>query len=62
MVRVTGMERTVDLGDPNHIRPTLDVSDRVRLGPDGHPTFNSIAHAAREVLADIKATMMGNAG
>jgi hypothetical protein len=60
-VRVTvsynGKPRTVDFKNLESIAPYLDVTSRVKMGKDGHPTFDSIEHEARLLLSDLLAEM-----
>jgi hypothetical protein len=53
--RMNGEVRTIDLSDLMKLRSYYDVSDRVVIGWDGHPTPQSIEQTALSLLADLKA-------
>lgn len=58
-VNMNGKERTIDVGDPNKIRPRFDL-DNLSFGADGHPTFDSVSAAAHDILNDINASLYGS--
>ena len=53
-VKSNGKERTMDLGDPNRLRASYDVTDQMEWQSSGYPTFDSISKAAREILSGLK--------
>jgi hypothetical protein len=53
-VKFRGKERTMDLGDPERLRPAFDITEDLKWSPAGHPTFASISNAAQELLSDLK--------
>lgn len=53
-VKFKGKERTMDLGDPASIRPSFDVSEDLEWSSTGHPTFDSISVAAKQLLSELK--------
>jgi hypothetical protein len=57
-VKLGGKERTVDLGQPGNLRPTVEITDQVRW-QRGHPTFNSLSEAAHELLSQMKDRLEG---
>jgi hypothetical protein len=58
-VKLNGKEHTVDLGDPDRLRASFDVTDQITRSMAGHPTFESISTVAREKLLAIKAVLYG---
>jgi hypothetical protein len=58
-VRVGGKDRVVDLGHPERLRAEYDVTEDLKFSPSGHPTFESIAKAAHDLLADHLAVIYG---
>jgi hypothetical protein len=58
-VSLHGKERTMDLGAPDKIRPSYEVTDQVEISPAGHPKFASISEVARELLDDVKVVLYG---
>jgi len=52
-VKTHGKERTMDLGDPNKMRASVDVTEEIKWDKFGHPTFASISEAARQLLSDL---------
>lgn len=54
-----GRTRTVDFDSPDSVAPYVDVTDRLNLGPDGHPVFDSISQISRELAEDIWTEMGG---
>lgn len=52
-VKLGGKERTVDLGQPGNLRPTVEITDQVKFY-GGHPTFGSLSEAAHELLSQMK--------
>lgn len=57
-VKLGSKERTVDLGQPGNLRPTVEITDQVKWYR-GHPTFNSVSAAAHELLSEMKARLDG---
>ena len=53
-LEVEGKTRTIDLADASRVRAWYDVSDFVDFGPDGHPTFESVDLAGREILQRLR--------
>lgn len=53
-IKFRGKERTMDLGDPTKMRGSVDVTDQMKWSESGHPTFSSIAKAAKDLLLDLK--------
>ena len=49
--------RTFDLSDFMKLRVSYEITDRVNLGQDGHPEFNSIDSLAVEYLEDLQSTL-----
>lgn len=58
-VRAGGEERLVDLGHPERLRAAYDVTDDVEFSASGHPTYESIAKAAHDLLDDYIAGKYG---
>jgi hypothetical protein len=52
-VDINGHYRTMDIGNLDRFRPNFDITDKVRRGPDGHPTYESLNEAALELLNDF---------
>jgi hypothetical protein len=53
-VSFQGRQRTLDIENVGRIRAWYDISDDVKVGPDGHPQFKSIDKLARELLSELK--------
>ena len=58
-VKLGGKERTVDLGHPGKLRPTMEITDEVKFHA-GNPTFASLPAAAHDLLSDMKQRMEGS--
>ncbi len=56
-LQVKGRRKTLDLSNVMKMRAYVDVTDEVQLGVDGHPEFDSIDHAARDLMADLLAQL-----
>jgi hypothetical protein len=55
-VELNRNRRTVDLSNLQKIRAYIDVSDQIKIMPNGHPSFESIDYVAKELLNDLKET------
>ena len=55
-----GEKKVMDLADLQRVRSTLNITDEVRLGSDGHPLYESIDEVARTYLDEVTA-MLGQA-
>lgn len=51
-VNVNGESRTIQLDNLNSFKAYYNITDRVRLGPDGHPRFDAMALCAKEYIND----------
>jgi hypothetical protein len=50
-----GRTRTLKLSQMTKVRMSVDVTEDVRIDPvSGHPTFDSVDRAAREIMPEIK--------
>lgn len=59
-VNINGRARTMDLGDPNKLRPSFDVTDKVEpLSANGHPKFATISEVAQGIMSDINSVLYG---
>jgi hypothetical protein len=59
-VTINGKPRTMDLGDPNKLRPSFDVTDKLApLSANGHPRFTTISEVAKEIMSDINSILYG---
>jgi len=56
-VSVGGRRRTVGIMGYNSDAGTVEISDSVSWGPDGHPTFQSVSREADTILQDFYKTM-----
>ena len=54
---INGRTRTIDLCHIERLRTYFDVTENVKIGTNGHPTFTSIDQYAKELMKDIIATM-----
>lgn len=54
-----GKSRTFSLANPVRLRPSLDISDRVNTGVDGHVTFESIDAIATEYMNSLASELWG---
>lgn len=52
-VDVDGRSRTMDLSNPEGIRAQYDVTAEIDLDDTGHPDFDSIDAAARDILEEL---------
>jgi hypothetical protein len=53
-VDIAGKTRTVDISDFGRIRGQIDVTGQVDVDASGHPTYDSIDEAARDILEDMQ--------
>jgi hypothetical protein len=53
-VDIEGQKKTVDLSDIQKFRMSLDVTDEVQTGSDGHPTYSTIRIAADNTMPLIQ--------
>lgn len=53
IVNMGGNQRTLDLGDMSKFRPNYDISDEIRIGPDGHPEIGNMHEIASKLLEEI---------
>ena len=53
-VDIDGRKKTVDLSDLRKFNMSLDISDSVALGSNGHPTYESLKYAAEETVLLIR--------
>lgn len=56
--KVSGTSRTFQIGDPK-LRSYHDISNAVKIGKGGHPTFESLNDAAGELADRLKKQMYG---
>lgn len=57
-----GSTKTIDLGDLNKLRPSVDVTDEIVMGDDGHPTRDSIGELAGQILGELEAELYADDG
>jgi len=53
-IDIDGIKKTVDLADLRKFNMSLDVTEDVQIGNDGHPTFEGMQQAADGVMDMIK--------
>ncbi len=53
-VKVGKHIRTIDLAD-KHALPVYDITEDVRVGPDGNPTYESMSSVLAQLASDIEA-------
>jgi len=53
-IDLNGNKRTVDLSNLYKFRAYYDITNEVVIGPNGHPTFDSINQVAQSILEDLK--------
>jgi hypothetical protein len=52
-VELNGHTRTINIKDANKIRAYFDITDRVKFGRDGHPTFRSMLRESKGLMDDV---------
>jgi hypothetical protein len=60
-VKVGRATRTINAAHPARIRSYFDVTDAVKLGPNGHPQYNSIQEQADKLAAELRVLLYGAA-
>lgn len=60
-VKIGHATRTVDAARPERIRSYFDVTDKVQIGPKGHPLYNSIQEQADKLAEELRALLYGAA-
>jgi hypothetical protein len=58
-VLINKRRRTINLSNLDSIKAYYDITDKVKIGEDGHPQFDSIDAIAYEYLADLTKAMYG---
>jgi hypothetical protein len=58
-IQVGGRRRRVGVFGINTDAGVIDLSDAVKRGPDGHPTFDSLVKESNDLLKDCYATISG---
>lgn len=58
-IQVGGRLRRVEVFGPNRNAGVIDLSDSVERGPDGHPTFESIAKESNEIIKNFHEDLLG---
>jgi len=58
-ISLNGKKRTIDVQNPKKIRSYFDITDDVKLGPDGHPVHEEVEQIAVEILGDLWAALKG---
>ena len=58
-VRIGKSTRTIDVSDTDRLRFSLDISNDVQEGSDGHPSFDSIDLLAKKFLKDLSSSVLG---
>ena len=48
-IEINGKRRTIDLEDPYNLKSYYDVTDKIQIGEDGHPNYDSINREAQEL-------------
>lgn len=56
---VNKKHRIINLGSQRKIRANYDVTDMVKIDLDGHPSFQSIDEAGRDLLEDLSELIYG---
>ena len=52
-IRAKGRNRTIDLGDLNNMRPSINITEDIRILKSGHPEFDSINSYATRLFEDL---------
>jgi len=52
-LEVGGRKRTIDIGKPSKINPTVDITEEVTEGPDGHPVWDDVMKVAANLSKDF---------
>ena len=60
-MKLNGRTRTLDVSNPSHLRSYFDVTERVEIGANGHPTFESVHREACILLRDLWSELKGAA-
>jgi len=53
-VEVGDKLRTIDLSDLSRVSPNFDITEQVIIGPNGHPTFQSIDQQASQLVGSLR--------
>ena len=59
MMRSEGKPKVIDLGHPERLRATFDVTDEISFLQSGHPDPNAMSRAAHRILDDLRAIKNG---
>jgi len=51
-IEISGVRRTIDLTHPGNLNAELDITNEVKLGDDGLPTFESLDVLAKQYISD----------
>lgn len=52
-LEINKKHRTIDLNDIYNIKPIYDITDKVKIGENQHPNFNSIDNYCKELMDDL---------
>ena len=58
-VKVGHATRTINAANPGRIRSYFDVTDKVAIGPDGFPQYNSMQEQAEELAGQLRTLLYG---
>lgn len=59
-INVGGRPRRVGIIGPNTEAGVIDLTEMIERGPDGHPTFESMATHTAEIIEDFRKTLSGS--
>lgn len=61
-LEVGGRRRTIDIGKPYKINPTVDITEDVKEGPDGHPVWSDVMTVSAELAENYLASQYPKIG